>query len=66
MQHKPEKRSLPAWQVLALMGLTAVYLAFELAFIARLLDMVGGSASSDEIHRTEVYGRTLSGIALAL
>lgn len=25
-----------------------------------------GGASSDEIHRTEVYGRTLSGIALTL
>jgi hypothetical protein len=66
MQHQPEKRSLPAWQVLALMGLTAVYLTFELAFNARLLDVVGGGASSGEIHRIEVYGRTLSGIALAL
>lgn len=50
------------WLVL----LTAAYLFFELAFNARLLDVVGGNACSEEIHAIEVFGRSLSGIAVSL
>ena len=50
------------WLVL----LTAAYLFFELAFNARLLDVVGGNACSEEIHAIEVFGRSLSGVAVAL
>lgn len=49
-----------------LIVLTAVYLLFELGFNARLLDVVGGGASADQVHRIETYGRLLSGIAAAL
>jgi glycerophosphoryl diester phosphodiesterase len=51
---------------LALIGLTLIYLVFELAFNARLLDVVGGEATLDEIHHIEHYGRILSGTAAAL
>lgn len=53
-------------QTLFLAALTALYLTFELAFNARLLDVVGGAASQEQIHSIEIYGRSLSGIALAL
>lgn len=53
-------------QTLFLGLLTALYLCFELAFNARLLDVVGGSVSESQIHSIEIYGRTLSGIAVAL
>ncbi len=46
--------------------LTASYLCFELAFNARLLDVVGGSATTAQLHEIERYGRSLSGIAVAL
>lgn len=45
---------------------TALYLIVELAFNARLLDVVGGGASSEEIEKIEVWGRIISGFALAL
>lgn len=45
---------------------TAVYLIVELAFNARLLDVVGGGASTEEIEKIEVWGRIISGFALAL
>jgi hypothetical protein len=45
---------------------TGVYLLCELSFNARLLDVVGGTASSDEIHHIEHYGRLLSGTAAGL
>lgn len=46
--------------------LTAVYLSFELAFNARLLDVSGGLVTQDEVNSIEHYGRVISGIALAL
>jgi hypothetical protein len=46
--------------------LTTLYLCFELAFNARLLDVVGGAASSAQIHHIELFGRSLSGVAVAL
>jgi hypothetical protein len=49
-----------------LIALSVIYLTFELAFNARLLDVVGSGASPDEVHAIEVYGRTLSGLAAAL
>jgi len=53
-------------QYLLLIALTLVYLCCELAFNARLLDVVGGSANSQQIHEIERFGRALSGIAAAL
>lgn len=46
--------------------LTALYLCFELAFNARLLDLVGGAPNAEALHSIEVFGRSLSGIAVAL
>lgn len=53
-------------QTFSLAVLTAVYLCFELGFNARLLDLVGSSASPAELDNIEICGRTLSGIAVAL
>jgi hypothetical protein len=53
-------------QTFSLAALTAVYLCFELGFNARLLDLVGSSASPGELDNIEICGRTLSGIAVAL
>lgn len=55
-------RRTTCWLVL----LTALYLCFELAFNARLLDAAGNASSSEDIHNIEIYGRTLSGVAMAL
>ena len=46
--------------------LTLCYLVFELAFNARLLDVVGSAADESQVHHIEVFGRSLSGIAAAL
>lgn len=46
--------------------LTSIYLVFELGFNARLLDVVGGSATHDEVDHIEKYGRIISGVALTL
>jgi hypothetical protein len=53
-------------QTLFVTLLTAIYLCFELAFNARLLDVVGGIASSPQLQDIERYGRSLSGIAVGL
>lgn len=53
-------------KLIAVFALTILYLLFELAFNARLLDVVGGTASPEEVEHIETYGRTLSGIAVAL
>jgi hypothetical protein len=47
-------------------GITFVYLLIEFAFNARLLDAVGGIGSADAIEGIEIWGRCLSGFALAL
>lgn len=52
--------------ILWLIAITSVYLVFELAFNSRLLDAVGGGATPDEIEQLEIFGRTLSGIAVGL
>lgn len=62
----PSTRSVLLRQGLVLICLTLLYLTFELGFNARLLDVVGGDTSIDDVHRIEFYGRTLSGIAAAL
>lgn len=49
-----------------LLPLTIVYLLFELAFSARLLDIAGGLSTRDELDAIEFTGKTLSGCALAL
>lgn len=57
---------LPFPRLLFILSLTFVYLLFELAFNARLLDLVGGEAAPDDIERIEFYGRILSGCAVGL
>lgn len=59
-------RALQLKQLVFLILLTLVYLCFELGFNARLLDVVGGNASPEDVEHLEVYGRTLSGVAAAL
>lgn len=49
-----------------LLWLTLAYLLFELSFAARLLDAAGGTATIQEIHSLENFGRVLSGVALGL
>lgn len=45
---------------------TAAYLLLEFSFNSRLLDVVGGNASRSDVDAIEVYGRLISGFALAL
>lgn len=63
---RPSTRSVLLKQGLFLICLTLVYLTFELGFNARLLDVVGGDTTIDDVHHIEIFGRTLSGIAAAL
>ena len=58
--------SLPVPRLLFILSLTILYLLFELAFNARLLDLVGGEAAPDDIEHVEFYGRILSGCAVGL
>ena len=60
------KRSLSAGQYLFLVVITLCYLVLELGFNARLLDVVGGGAGSKDVEHIEIYGRLLSGVAVAL
>ena len=55
----------PGWLVVAWLA-TIGYLIVELSFNARLLDVVGGNASAQEVDRIEIWGRLISGFALAL
>ncbi len=60
-----EGGSRPAW-LFVVWTATVVYLVVEFSFNARLLDVVGGGATSSEIDAIEVWGRLISGFALAL
>jgi hypothetical protein len=51
---------------IALLFITLTYLFFEFSFNAWLLNTVGGGGSESDVSNLEIYGRTLSGIALAL
>ncbi|MGH8463073.1 MAG: hypothetical protein ACRER5_02935 [Pseudomonas sp.] len=62
---RTETRTRPAWLFVVCLA-TAAYLVVELAFNARLLDVVGGGATPEEIDRIEIWGRAISGFALAL
>lgn len=53
-------------QTFLLLVLTLIYLSVELAFNARLLDVVGGAPTADEVDSIEVFGRLISGAAVAL
>lgn len=46
--------------------ITIIYLIFELSFNARLLDVVGGGGTSDNVHSIENWGRILSGMAVTI
>jgi len=46
--------------------LTGVYLVWELAFNARLLDVIGEVGDFQQVEALEVWGRLISGTALAL
>ena len=56
------KRKHAIWLVV----LTSIYLCVELAFNARLLDVVGSAPDADTVHHIEIFGRSLSGVAVAL
>lgn len=45
---------------------TGAYLLFELAFNARLLDVVGTTLDHDAVEQIEWFGRLISGLALTL
>ncbi|MBT9159624.1 MAG: hypothetical protein DDT26_00884 [Dehalococcoidia bacterium] len=60
-----EPPSRPAYLWVLLMA-TIAYLILELGFNARLLDVVGSGAELDQIKAIEVWGRAISGLALAL
>lgn len=62
----PVPRSTERRLAACMLVLTGLYLIVELGFNARLLDVVGGLASHDEVERIEVFGRLISGTALAL
>lgn len=62
MKPTTSERRTAVWMLI----LTSLYLTVELGFNARLLDVVGGTASADEIHHIEIYGRWISGAALTL
>lgn len=49
-----------------MMLVTGIYLAFEVAFGARLLDVVSTTLDEAELHQIEVAGRIISGFALTL
>jgi hypothetical protein len=51
---------------LVMMLVTLVYLAFEISFGARLLDVVSSTIVEDELHQIEMAGRIISGIAITL
>lgn len=55
----------PGW-LHAVWAATALYLVVELSFNSRLLDVVGGGATLDEVDAIELWGRSISGFALAL
>lgn len=57
--------SRPAW-LFVVWTATVAYLVVEFSFNARLLDVVGGGATGSEIDAIEVWGRLISGFALAL
>lgn len=59
------KAARPGWLVAVWLA-TLGYLVIELSFNARLLDVVGGNASPQEVDRIEIWGRLISGFALAL
>lgn len=59
------KKTRPAY-LLPIWLLTGIYLTFELAFNARLLDVAGGLATPDQVDSIEHWGRFISGTALAL
>lgn len=46
--------------------ITLLYLIVELAFNARLLDVVGGAPTAEEVDSIEKFGRFISGAALAI
>ena len=60
-----QRPGLPLKPTLFILALTVAYLLCELAFNARLLDVVGGR-QAESVHALEHYGRLLSGTAVAL
>ncbi|HEU4603872.1 MAG TPA: hypothetical protein VFS24_17990 [Steroidobacteraceae bacterium] len=55
----------PAWLWITAAA-TLVYLVVEFSFNARLLDVIGGTASEREIDSIQKWGRIISGFAFAL
>ncbi|MGF1720459.1 hypothetical protein L4D20_10525 [Vibrio kyushuensis] len=57
----------PKWLAVMLFVCSVLYLFPEVAFNAKLVEIAGGIDVSDEqLHNTELFGRTVSGIGVAL
>lgn len=65
----PQKRanSKPKWLAILLFICSVLYLFPEIAFNAKLVEIAGGFDVTDEqLHKTELFGRTISGIGVTL
>ena len=51
---------------LCLLAITAAYVSFEIPFAARLVDVMSSPVDAERLHRYEVAGRWLSGVAVGL
>ena len=63
---KPEKLQPSRTETFILLSITGLYLVFEVAFGARLLDVVGATTDIHDIEQIEKSGRVISGIAIMI
>ena len=63
---KPEKLQPSRTETFILLFITGLYLVFEVAFGARLLDVVGATTDIHDIEQIEKSGRVISGIAIMI
>ena len=62
----PEKLQPSRTETFLLLLITGLYLVFEVAFGARLLDVVGATTDIHDIEQIEKSGRVISGIAIMI
>lgn len=64
---KKRVNSKPKWLAILLFICSVLYLFPEIAFNAKLVEIAGGVDVTDEqLHKTELFGRTISGIGVTL
>ncbi|MGR5120692.1 hypothetical protein ACPV5R_19445 [Vibrio astriarenae] len=57
----------PKWLAILLFVFSVLYLFPEIAFNAKLVEIAGGvDISDDQLHKTELFGRTISGIGVTI